>query len=83
MKDITTSSAIVLVVITVVLLLLISLILSLLKVSNNNLVRSNIILTSENENHFIEYNNSDHILNKNVYSNYSRLLLVAGINIIN
>lgn len=53
--------------------------------SSKNIVSTNTtndsIITSNDMNNFLDYNNSDHILDKTTYSNYSRLLLVAGIDI--
>ena len=64
---------------------IISIILIVLMVvsSNKNIVSTmtNDSISSNDMNHFLDYNNSDHILDKTIYSNYSRLLFVAGIDI--
>jgi len=73
------SSMIIYVIVSIVLILLLMVVSSSKNIVSTNITNDSI--TSNDMNKFLDYNNSDHILDKTIYSNYSRLLLVAGIDI--
>lgn len=71
-------------IVLIVLLIAIVIVLSTSRSNKNIAIITDVItdsIVSKNIHHTREeYNSSDHILDKFIYSNYSRLLLVAGIN---